>query len=314
MHLYAPAEEAGLPHALGHALAEHPVDDARVLVAAEVTRRGRAVAYALDDRLVPGAGDGRRVIARGEVVKDEAPLAEETAQHRGRCRGDVAYGVDAAQGQLALRRTAHAEQICCGQRPDLVAVVLRREHGDGVGLFVIRAELGEDFVPGRADGNGDAQLELDALAYLICKRLHPALAELLRPGDVAPDFVEAEGLHEVGVVGVDLAGHAREAQVAVKVRRHDVQLRAFLFCLPERLAGLDAVALGDLVFRQYYPMPRLHVPAHRYRQVPYGRVVEALDGGIAGVHVNVQHRAHELTSSRDSNCIISLLRGDVKRK
>ena len=50
-----PAEEAGFPHALGHALAEHPVDDARVLVAAEVPRRGRAVAYALDDRLVPGA-------------------------------------------------------------------------------------------------------------------------------------------------------------------------------------------------------------------------------------------------------------------
>ena len=65
-----------------------------------------------------------------------------------------------------------------------------------------RAELGEDLVPGRADGDGDAQLELDALAYLICKHLHPALAEFLRPGDVAPDFVEAEGLNEVGVVGM----------------------------------------------------------------------------------------------------------------
>ena len=111
MHLHAPAEEAGLPHALGHALAEHPVDDARVLVAAEVARRGRAVAYALDDRLVSGAGDGRAVIARGEVVEDEAPLAEKTAQHRGRGRGDVADGVDSARGQLALSRTAHAEQI-----------------------------------------------------------------------------------------------------------------------------------------------------------------------------------------------------------
>ena len=80
MHLHAPAEEAGLPHALGHALTEHPVDDARVLVAAEVARRGRAVAYALDDRLVPCSGDGRAVIARGKVVEDEAPLAEETTQ------------------------------------------------------------------------------------------------------------------------------------------------------------------------------------------------------------------------------------------
>ena len=76
-----------------------------------------------------------------------------------------------------------------------------------------------------------------------------------------------------------------------------MQLRAFLFCLPERLAGLDAEALGDLVLRQYDTVPRLHVPAHRYRQVPYGRVIEALDGGIAGVHVDMQHRAHELTSS-----------------
>ena len=50
--------------------------------------------------------------------------------------------------------------------------------------------------------------------------------QLLRPGDVAPDFVEAEGLNEVAVIGVDFACHAREAQIAVKVRRHDVQLRA----------------------------------------------------------------------------------------
>ena len=60
--------------------------------------------------------------------------------------------------------------------------------------------------------------------------------------------------------------------------------------------------------------PSLHVPAHRYRQVSYGRVVETLDGGIAGVHVNVHHRAHELTSSRDSNCIVTLsYRRDVYR-
>ena len=102
MNLHAPAEKAGLPHALGHALAEHPVDDARVLVAAEVARRGRAVAYALDDRLVSGAGHRRAVIARGEIVKDEALLAEKTAQHRGRGRGDVAYGADTARCQLAL--------------------------------------------------------------------------------------------------------------------------------------------------------------------------------------------------------------------
>src|SRR5699024_4118922 len=70
MNLHAPAEEAGLPHELRHALAEHPVDDARVLVAAEVARRGRAVAYALDDRLVSGASHRRGVAARGEVVED----------------------------------------------------------------------------------------------------------------------------------------------------------------------------------------------------------------------------------------------------
>ena len=49
-----------------------------------------------------------------------------------------------------------------------------------------------------------AQLELVALAYLICKRLKPALAEHLRL-NIAPDFVEAEGLYEVGVIDVELA-------------------------------------------------------------------------------------------------------------
>ena len=160
------------------------------------------------------------------IVEDEAPFAEKTAQHRGRGRSYVAYGVDAARGQLALRRPAHVEQVGGREGSNLVAVVLRREHGDGVGLFVVRAELGEDLVPGRADGDGDAQLELYAFVYLIFKRLKPTLAELLRPGNGAPDFVEAEGLNDVAVIGVDFACHAREAQIAVKVRRHDVQLRA----------------------------------------------------------------------------------------
>ena len=75
------------------------------------------------------------------------------------------------------------------------------------------------------------------------------------------------------------------------VGRNDHQSGTLLAGLPENLAGLDAIPLGNLVLGQHDAVPVLLMTAHHHGLVPQLGMVEALDVGIEAVHIRMEDYA-----------------------
>ena len=106
---------------------------------------------------------------------------------------------------------------------------------------------------------------------------------------IDPRFVQPEGLHAVGILLIDPAHFAAEADVERKVRRHADQIRAFLLRLPNRLSGFYAVLLGDGVLGQDDAVAGFDAAADGDRPLPDLGRIQAFDGCIVAVGVAVQN-------------------------
>ena len=199
---------------------------------------------------------------------------------------------------LRGRRAAHVQKVARRRGPHEVAVVLRRDVREGVRLAEVAAELREYLVPRDADGHRAAQLRLDAAADL-GRRAHRVPAQKRqRPREVEPALVEAERLHQVGVVVVDAPRQARIALVHVVARRHHDEPRALRARLPQRLARLHAGGLRLRALREHDAVARLLVAAHHQRPPAQLRALGLLHARVERVHVGMEDHAVHVHATR----------------
>ena len=68
---------------------------------------------------------------------------------------------------------------------------------------------------------------------------------------------------------------------------HIYNIRTLFARLPQRLSRLYTIPLGNIVFRQYNTVSCFYVTAHRYGLTSDFRIVQAFDGGVKIIHVDV---------------------------
>ena len=292
-----------LAQPLRHRFGQKVHERLRVLGTVDIMRAGQPVADALDRTPSPAA-DGvrgrnrRRILAAGERAQHKAHLPETAAQKLRRGARELADAVDARRVQLGARGRPHVQKVAHRRVPDEPPVVLRRDGGDRVGLAQVAAEFREHLVPRHADGHRAAQLRFDAPADLGRHAQGVAARKRKRPGEVEPALVEAERLHEVGVLAVDAPRQLRVAPVHVVARRHRHEPRALRARLPQRLARFHAGLLRTRALREHDAMARLLAPAHHERHAAQLGPLGLLDARIERVHVRMEDRAMHVRTLR----------------
>lgn len=123
-----------------------------IVVAGEVTAAGNAVANGFHGRFVLRVHDAGAVQAVGIAPQDDAIIAEPLLHVLNREVRDIPDGVHVPARQLLAGRSAHEEQVGSRERPDALTPVVLFQNCDGIGLFHIRAELGENLVERYTDG------------------------------------------------------------------------------------------------------------------------------------------------------------------
>ena len=255
----------------------------------EVLGEGGAVAHGLH-RLRGVAGAHRLPVQPVGVVVDLPPqLAHQLLQRLPGERRQLSDGPDAVLPQQLLRRAPHIEHIPRREGPDKLPPVLPANHGGGVGLFVVAAQLGEDLVEGDPHGEGQTQLLFHPPPEGIRQGRPVHAEEVEGVRHVQPALVDAEGLHQIGVLIVDSVDPPGVLPVEPVVGRQEDQLRAFLPGLPDGLRRPDAEALGGVVLRQDDAVTGRGVPADGHGELFQFRVVQQLHGGVEAVQVTVEN-------------------------
>ena len=220
-----------------------------------------------------------------------AQLAQRAFQHRRVGGGQLADGVDAQPVQLVLHPPAHIEQRRGGHGPDQLAVVQPGDHRHGVGLFVVAAQLGEHLVEAHPHRDGQAGLLLDALAQQMSQGPGTGGKEGIAARNVQPAFVDAEGLHQIGILIVYCVDDFTIMQVFFAAGGQQYQVGAFAQGLPDGFGGGDAEDFGGLVFGQNDAVAGFGIAADGHGLVPQVGMVQQFHRGIKAVAVAVQHPA-----------------------
>ena len=183
---------------------------------------------------------------------------------------------------------AHAQQVAHRQRPHDILPVVPVDDGGGVGLFVVAAQLGEDLVEADAHGDGQPQLLPQTLAQLVGDGFAVAAEQVHAAGDVQPALVDAEGLHQIGILLIDGVDPPGVLPVQAVVGRQGNEVGRLLPGLPDGLRRFHAQLLGGLVLGQYDAVAGFRVAAHRHGNVPQRRIAQQLYRREKTVQITVQ--------------------------
>ena len=287
-HLHRAAVEPLLPQPPGHAVAQQGDALADLLPGGKVLPEGAAVAHALHRLPLVLRADGGGVQTVGEIPQLAAQLSQQMLRQSGIHRGQLPDSEHAVLLQSPLGGGACVEQTAGRQGPDDLPPALRGDEGGGVGLLVVAAQLGEHLVEADPHRQRQPQLLPDSGADAVSDGGAVPAEQVHAPGDVQPALVDAEGLHQVGVLSIDLVDEPGELLVALAVGRQENQIRALLPRLPDGLRRLHAAALGRLVFSQDDALAAGGVAADRHRPLPQLRVGEKLHRGVKAVEIAVQ--------------------------
>ena len=203
----------------------------------------------------------------------------------------VPYGLVSGGMELSHRCGTDVDHLRCRHGPCEIPVVVPRDSDDSVARIVVAAELGEDLVPGDADGHGKPELGLHSLRYLPRHEHGIASEQRKRSSHIDPRLVQAEGLNPVCVIVVD---HARELRVPLVrrvVRRHNNEIGTLLPRLPYGLGCLHANSLGLARLREDDAIPLFRVACDRDRLATQRWIEVLCNRRIEGVHVYVHDDA-----------------------
>ena len=205
--------------------------------------------------------------------------------------------MDAISGKLVRGGAANVEEIRHREGPDLVAERVFPDLCHSVRFLHIGTQLGEYLIEADSDGNREPCLRLHRFTDLIGYIDRGAMLQQRGPGHLDPALIDPKCLHFGRVPQIDCPYDFREFQILLHVWRNNGQLRTLLLCLPNDIARLDAAFLGQLVLRQYDPMPLLCTAADSKICPSQFRVQHTLNTGIAVVEVAVEYNpiAHSPT-------------------
>lgn len=208
-------------------------------------------------------------------------------EERERRLGEFAEGEDAETVELFLGGITDIDHGLDGERPDFFFEIILCDYGCGVGFFHVGGEFGKDFIKAHADGGGYAEFEENLAAEAVGDIL--ALAKKrLALGDIEPAFVEAEAFYPVGVALVDLFGEGRIVQIGFVVGLYADETGAFLFGLPDDIAGLHAEGFCAFIFSQDDAVAQCCIAAYGDGLVAQRGIAEAFDGGIKIIEIAVE--------------------------
>ena len=285
-----------LPHTAGHTLCQHGKDHLYIRIIHQIPGRGGGIAHTLDRRLGVHMLHRRSVLPPGKGTEHQPVLAQQTLQKIRPSRRQLADGINAVSVQLAGGGRADAQKITARQGPHHPVVVFPADNRHRVRLFIIRTQFGKDLVKADPHADGNAQFRL----YPTANFLGDLFSGAVIAGHIQPVLVQPERLNIVAVILIDPPCHLGKAHIQREVRRYHHQLRALLPRLPQRLPRHQAVAGGNLVFRQDNSVAALCAAAHRHRLVSQLRAVQALHRGIKLVAIHMQNGA--LHSLRPLSC------------
>ena len=290
-HLHRPCPQPVPPQPGRHLLRQGAQRAAHLFQTGQILPEGHAVAHAF--QWFPPTHRMHRglVLAPGVAAQLRPQLAQVVGQDARVRRRQLPDGADAQPGQPLARRTAHIQKIPRRQRPDDPGHVLRPDHRHGVRLFVVAAQLGEYLVEAGPHADGQAGGFAHPAADQIGQRGGGGGEQMPGMGDVQPAFVDAERLHQIGVLGVDAVDDGGKMPVPFPVGRQQHQIRAFALCLPDGLGGAHPKGLGRLVLGQDDAVAGLRVAADGHRFLFQFRVFQQLHAGVKAVAVTVQHPA-----------------------
>ena len=255
----------------------------------KVTGEGLAVADAFYRLLLKAGAHGLLILPPGVGEELQTIFPQEALQHLRLAGGQLPDGLHAVLLQLPLGGPSGEEQAPYRQRPDDLPPVLPGDDGGGVGLFIVAAQLGKDLVEADAHGEGQPQLLPDRPADLIGDGPGVPAEEVGAAGKVQPALIDAEGLHEVRISGIDVVDGPGVEAVLVMVGRQEVEVRTFAPGLPDGLRRLNAAGLGRLVLRENDAVPGVGVAADGHRHRPELRTAQKLHRGEEAVEVAVQN-------------------------
>ena len=182
----------------------------------------------------------------------------------------------------------HKQQRLCRQLPDHGLHLFPAKDRDGIGLFVVAAQLGKHLVIGNSNGHRQAQLFLHRPANLVGNLL-PGPKQPFAAVDIQPAFVQAEGLHLVGKPGVDLLGLLGIQGISLSMGLHQLKLRTLPLGLPNGFRRLDTLLLCQHILRQNDPVTALLIPCHGHGHIPVFRREQRFHRSVEIVHVHVQN-------------------------
>ena len=205
--------------------------------------------------------------------------------------GQIPDGFHAVLGQQFPGRAPYEQQVSHRQGPDDLLPVFPGNDSGGIRLFIVAAQLGKYLVKAHPYGQGKAQFLPNPVAQGVRQSRGVAAEEVQGAGDIQPALVDAEGLHQVGVLlvdGVDLLG---DLPVQGVMGRQQHQARALPPGLPDGLRRLDAVFLGGFIFCQDDAVAGGGVSTDRRGHAPQVRAAPQLHGGVKAVQIAVQDDA-----------------------
>ena len=247
--------------------------------------------------------DGAAVQPVGVLMELKPQLAQQRFQHLGGAGRQLTDGLHTVLVQHPSGCPAHEQQIPHRQGPDDILPVFPADDGSGIGLFIVTAQLGEHLVEGHAHRDGQPQLLPQPPTQSIGNGLGVAAEEVHTAGDIQPALVDAEGLHQIGVLLIDGVDPPGVLPVQAVVGRQQHQTGTLLFGLPDGLRRLDAQPLGRLVLGQNDAVAGGGVAADSGGDVPQIGMAQQLHRGKKAVQVTVQdhpitHAAHLLRLNR----------------
>ena len=284
------ALDALAAHAPRHLVGQRADAHARVLPARQIPPEGHAVAHGFHGAGVIDRGHGALVQPVGVFPELLSQLAQTGPQRLFVCKGDLPDGADAHPCQRQLDPAPHEQQGVGRLWPDQIGHILPSDDSGGVGLFMVGAQLGKDLVEGHPHRDGQPRFLPHLPAQTVGDGL-PVAEERAAPRHVQPAFVDAEGLHLLGIALIDGVDHLRPAGIVLVMRRHQHQLGAFCLGFADGLRCLHAEALGQLVFGKNDPVAAFGVAAHRHGDLFELRMLELLAGGVKAVAVAMQDGA-----------------------
>ena len=239
--------------------------------------------------MLPGGGHRGPVQAAGVVVELGPHFAQGLKEPLPVKGGQLADGADAQLPEGLGRRPAHIEQVAHGQGPDDFPEVVPVDHRGGVRLFIVAAQLGEHLVEGHPHRDGQAEAAAHLLPQPVGQGPGVAPEQVEGAGDIQPALVNAEGLHQIGVLLIEAVDLPGEVPVPPVVGGEEDQAGTFALGLPDGLGGLDPEGLGRLVFGQDNAMAAVGVAAHRHRPVAQLGPVQQLHRGVKAVQIAVKN-------------------------